>query len=74
LPTLAQVPQFTVTTVGRDIQVAGARVGAAYAVLDMQGRVMGEGRVESANFNLTVSRAGTYIIKIGYTSRVVPVR
>ena len=74
LPTLAQVPQFTVTTVGRDIQVAGARVGAAYAVLDMQGRVMGEGRVESANFNLTMSRAGTYIIKIGYNSRVVPVR
>ena len=74
LPELAQVPLFTVTAVGRDIQVAGARVGAAYAVLDMQGRVMGEGRVESANFNLTVSRAGTYIIKIGYTSRVVPVR
>ena len=71
---VAQVPQFTVTTVGRDIQIAGAREGSAYAVLDMQGRVMGEGRVESANFNLTMSRAGTYIVKIGYTSRVVPVR
>ena len=71
---VAQVPQFTVTTVGRDIQIAGAREGSAYAVLDMQGRIMGEGRVESANFNLTMSRAGTYIVKIGYTSRVVPVR
>ncbi|WP_407440938.1 hypothetical protein [Fibrobacter sp.] len=41
------------------MQIAGAKVGAPLAILDMQGRVMTSGRVESANFNMTVARAGT---------------
>ena len=60
-----QVPQFSLATVGRSIQVAGARVGAAYAVLDMQGRVMLTGRVDAANFSLAMGRAGTYLVRIG---------
>lgn len=61
----AQVPQFSLATVGRNIQVSGARVGAAYAVLDMQGRVMLTGRVDAANFSLAMGRAGTYLVRIG---------
>ena len=70
----ALVPQFSVTTVARDVQIASAKVGAPFAILDMQGRVMTSGRVESANFNLTVSRAGTFMIRIGSETQVVNVK
>ena len=70
----AQVPQFMLTAVGRDIQVAGARVGSTYAVLDMQGRVIAKGRVAAANFNLTMDRSATYLVRIGYQTQRVVIR
>ena len=60
-----QVPQFSLVAVGRDIQVAGARMGSAYVVFDMQGHVMVKGRVAAANFDVPVSRAGSYLVRIG---------
>ena len=69
-----QVPQFSLATVGREIQVAGARMGSAYAVLDMQGRVMQAGYVNSANFNLAMDRAGTYLVRIGNQTQTVKVK
>ena len=60
-----QVPQFSLVAMGRDIQVAGARMGSAYAVFDMQGHVMVKGRVGAANFDVPVSRAGSYLVRIG---------
>ena len=69
-----QVPQFSLMTVGRNIQVAGARVGSAYAVLDMQGRVMLTGRVDAANFSLALDRAGTYLVRIGSQAQTVKLR
>ena len=69
-----QVPQFSLATVGRNIQVAGARVGSAYAVLDMQGRVMLTGHVDAANFSLALDRAGTYLVRIGSQAQTVKLR
>jgi hypothetical protein len=60
-----QLPQFSLVAMGRDIQVAGARMGSAYAVFDMQGHVMVKGRVGAANFDVPVSRAGSYLVRIG---------
>ena len=60
-----QIPQFSLVAVGRDIQVAGARMGSAYAVFDMQGHVMVKGRVGAANFDVPVNRAGSYLVRIG---------
>lgn len=68
------VPQFTLAALGRDIQVSGARVGSAYAVFDMQGRVMKQGRVESANFGFSMPRAGTYLVRISGQTRVVKLK
>lgn len=68
------MPMFSVTTIGRDLQIAGARVGAAYAILDMQGRVINSGRVESANFNMTMARAGTFMLRIGHETKAVSVK
>ena len=71
---VAQVPQFTVTTVGRDIQIAGAREGSAYAVLDMQGRLLTSGRVPGANFSLPVVNAGMYFVRVGNSTLRVNVK
>lgn len=69
-----QVPQFSLTVVGRGVQIAGARVGSAYAVLDMQGRVLESGRVNNANFNLVMKRAATYLVRVGSQTQVVNIR
>ena len=74
LPAVSHVPQFTLTTTGRNIHIAGAHRGSSYAVLDMQGRIVMYGRVYSENFNLAVSRAGTYLIRIGSQIQSVSVR
>jgi hypothetical protein len=59
------VPQFSLMVAGREIQVVNARVGAAYAVLDLQGRVMMSGRVAVSDFSLTVPCSATYLVRIG---------
>ena len=69
-----QVPQFSLTVVGRGVQIAGARVGSAYAVLDMQGRVLESGRVNNANFNLVMKRAATYLVRVGSQTQVVKIK
>lgn len=65
IATMDHVPQFSLTAAGRSIQVAYAPVGAAYAVFDMQGRIIARGRVHSQNFGLTLSQAGGYLVSIG---------
>ena len=71
---MQQVPQFSLVAMGRDIQVAGARMGSAYAVFDMQGHVMVKGRVEATNFDVPVNRAGSYLVRIGNQVQKVNVR
>lgn len=61
---VASIPHIGIMTVARDILVSGANVGSAYSVFDMQGRLMVQGRVESANFRLTMPRAGSYVLRI----------
>ena len=59
---------------GREIQVSGARVGSAYAVLDMQGRVIAKGRVNASNFTIRMDRSATYLVRIGYQTQSVVIR
>ena len=62
---MQQVPQFSLVAMGRDIQVAGARVGSTYAVLDLQGGVIMQGHVGAAHFNLDMPHSGTFLVRIG---------
>ena len=63
--------EMSVNVVSRNIQISAAPIGSAYAILDMQGRVLKKGRVESANFNITMPQAGNYMIRIGnHTQRI----
>ena len=73
LAVTAATPQFNVEVAGRTIQVAGAQ-GAQYALLDMQGRVIRRGVLESANAAIPVSRGGNYLIRIGNQVRRVSVK
>lgn len=68
------VPKFLVMVNGRSLQISAARIGAAYALFDMQGKVLLQGRVRTANFEIPVMRAGSYLLKIESTTQRVSVR
>ena len=59
---------------GRYLQISAARIGGAYALFDMQGKVLLQGRVQAANFEIPVMRAGSYLLKIESTTQRVSVR
>lgn len=67
-------PRFNVTVGFHSVQISGAKVGTSYALLDMQGRVLRRGRVESANFNIAVPNAGQYFVGIDNQIRSVNVK
>jgi len=74
LPVIALMPQLKITTVGRDVQIAGAREGVDYAVLDLQGRVVMQGSANAANFNLSMPRAGRYLVRVGAHKQIVVIK
>jgi hypothetical protein len=63
-----------VRVVSRSVQISAAPKNSTYAILDMQGRVLLSGRVESANFNIAVPRAGCYLVRVGNATRKVQVK
>lgn len=66
-------PQFSVEVQGRILQIAGAKSGAVYSLMDMQGRLLKQGTAD-ANFSIEVPRAGTYLIRINKSISRVTVR
>lgn len=70
----AVVPQFSLSVAGRNVQIAGARIGASYAVMDMQGRVLATGRTASASMEIAVPRAGSYVVRVGSQTKRVNVK
>ena len=69
-----ETPQFSVSVNFRSLQIAGAKVGTSYALLDLQGRVLQKGRVESANFNIAVPQSGSYLVRINKQTKRVDVK
>ena len=74
IPAVAAAPSFKAYALGRDVQVTGARSGAPFALFDMQGRVLRSGRVGEADFSIPVSRAGSYLVRVGHEIQQVSVR
>ena len=68
------IPQFSVLVNGRNLQISAACIGADYALFDMQGKVLLQGRVRTTNFEIPVMRAGSYLLKIESTTQRVSVR
>ena len=59
---------------GQTIRIQGAKVGSFYALVDMQGRVLKQGRVESSNFDMSSANAGTYLVRIAGQTATVRLR
>ena len=66
--------EMSVNVLSRNIQISAAPVGSTYAILDMQGRVLKNGRVGSANFNIAMPQAGIYLVRIGCKAQRVNVK
>ena len=58
-------PRFNLHVQNRTLQIQNARIGSAFAVLDLQGRVLRRGVVNSPEFSMELQNAGTYIVRIG---------
>ena len=65
---------LSVRAVSRSIQISAAPKNSTYAIFDMQGRVLLKGHVESANFNIAVPQAGSYLVRVGNATRKVQVK
>ena len=71
----ANVPLFRAYAVGKSIHLEGVRPGQAFAVLDMQGRVLHSGRIPAATgVSVSVARAGVYLVRVGSGVQVVKAR
>ena len=68
------IPTFKATVSGRNLSIFGATVGAKTAIFDLQGSVISTGRVEAANFNVSLPRSGMYVVRIGNQIQKVNVR
>ena len=69
----ATLVSWSVQTNGRTLHIFEARVGSLYALIDMQGRVLSSGVVNSNNFAIPVGLGGQYMLKIGNQTQVVRV-
>ena len=58
-----QNPQFTLQTFGRNLQIFGANIGVPFAIMDLQGSVVLRG-ITTANFEVTLPRSGSYLVRI----------
>ena len=68
------IQKFGLSTMGRSIQVNASKVGDKFAVLDMQGRVVRQGIVPSASFNIPVTNAGVYMVRVGAVAQRIRVK
>ena len=60
-----------VQSIGRTIQISSAPAGAKYTIWDPRGREIKRGVCDASNFNIVVPRAGSYLVKVGYTTKMV---
>ncbi len=66
--------QFSLKAFDRNLQVLGAKIGSAYAIFDMQGRVLKKGRVESASFIIPMNMAGNYLVQVGNRTQRITIK
>ena len=65
---------MSVSVVAKNIQISAAPIGANYMVMDVQGRVLKNGKVESDNFSIPMALSGNYLVKVGSYSKAVKIR
>lgn len=68
------VKTFRLSSMNRRIQVSGSKVGERYSVHDMKGRVVRSGVVDAANFEIPVTNAGVYMVRVGSSAARIRVK
>ena len=71
---VTDIPHFSIQVNARNILISAARIGDAYALFDMQGKVLLQGRVPTSSFNMAVARSGYYLLQIGNRTQRVSIR
>ena len=74
LEKVAPIAKFTAVVNGHNLQISGAKIGSDINLLDMQGRVIYNARVDAANFSVNVPQSGAYVLRIGSEQRIVNAR
>ena len=74
VPEKWEAPRFHVMVVGRNVQVTGAHNGSAYALLDMQGRVLTTGRVDGSGFSIEMPYSGNFLVRVDQEIRRISVK
>lgn len=72
-PSIAMPASFSIHVSGKTIQISEAPENASYVLMDVLGKVLKAG-VSSANFNIEVTNAGAYILKIGSKLQKVKIK
>lgn len=68
------VPSFAVNVQNRDILLLNVREGRSYELFDMQGNLVTKGVVGRSTEHIRVDRAGSYVLRVGFASKLVVVR
>ena len=74
LEKVAPIAKFTAVVNSRNLKISGAKIGSDINLLDMQGRVIYNARVDAANFSVNVPQSGAYVLRIGSEQRIVNAR
>lgn len=74
LAAIKGIQKFGLSSMNRRILVSGSKVGDRYAVHDMRGRVVRSGVVDAVNFEIPVTNAGVYMVRIGSSAGRIRVK
>ncbi len=67
-------PAFSVTVQNRTLAISGTKLGAKWAIYDMQGGLVARGLVESNSSRVEVQKAGSYVVRMDSQFRTVRIR
>ena len=65
---------FSVAVQNRTLDISGTKLGAAWAVFDMQGGLVARGIVGSSSSRVEIQQAGSYIVRMDSQFRTVRIR
>jgi hypothetical protein len=68
------VSPVSIHTHGRMVEISGVRAGEAFALMDLQGRLLQQGQANGSTVMLQVAKSGRYLLRVAGRNRIVNVR
>ncbi len=63
-----------IRTQGRMVEISGLRVGEAYALMDLQGRLLQQGLANGSTVMLQVAQSGRFLLRTAGRNKIVNIR